>query len=310
MTMDLRQLRYFVGIVEYGSVSRAAEALHVAQPALSQHLKKLEDDLGCQLMLRTPRGVVPTESGRRLAQQAAVILQQVSALRDEVRGLEAAPAGPASVGIPTSLGPLLTVPLALAVRRLYPAVHLRVVEGLSGHMLDWLHSGMVDVALVFGAEGVPGLASEFIAEEYLQLAAPPGDPLAARGAAGVDLAEVLPLPLILPSRPHGVREEVEQAALVARQSPNVILEIDSLEHIKALVAEGVGYTIVSKRVASSGPVGATLVQVPIVNPRIERRISLAHASTRPLSVAAQAVRSLMAARLDDLITAGYWREQG
>lgn len=308
--MDLRQLRYFVGIVEYGSVSRAAEALHVAQPALSQHLKKLEDDLGCQLMLRTPRGVVPTECGRRLAHQAAAILQQVAALRDDVRGLEAAPTGPASIGIPTSLGALLTVPLALAVRRLYPSVHLRVVEGLSGHMLDWLHNGSVDVALVFGAEGIPGLTSEFIAEEYLSLVVPATDPLAHHAPAGVDLSEVLPLPLILPSRPHGVREEVEQAALIARQSLNVVLEIDALEQIKALVAEGVGYTILSQRVASSGPWGEQLTHIPILNPRIERRISLAHASTRPLSVAAQAVRDLLAARLDELIANGYWREQG
>jgi LysR family nitrogen assimilation transcriptional regulator len=304
--MDLRQLRYFVGIVENGSVSRAAEVLRVAQPALSQHLRKLEEDLGCQLMLRTPRGVVPTESGRRLAQQASVILQQVNALRDEVRGLEAVPTGPASIGIPTSLGPLLTVPLALAVRRLYPSVHLRVVEGLSGHMLEWLHGGEVDLAMVFGAEGVPGLATEFIACETLSLVAPLDDPLIA-GRAQVDLNDILHLPMILPSRPHGVREEVEQAALRVRRSLNVVMEIDALEQIKALVAEGAGYTVVSERVASGGIISQRLARLPIINPQIERRIFLAHASSHPLSLAAQAVRTQVQAQLQGLIADGYWR---
>jgi LysR family nitrogen assimilation transcriptional regulator len=257
-------------------------------------------------MLRTPRGVVPTESGRRLAQQATVILQQVTALRDEVRGLEAVPAGPASIGIPTSLGPLLTVPLALAVRRLYPSVHLRVVEGLSGHMLEWLHSGEVDLAMVFGAEGVPGLTTEFIARETLSLVAPLKDPLVV-GRSQVDLADILDLPMILPSRPHGVREEVEHAAMRVRRGLNVVMEIDALEQIKALVAEGAGYTVVSERVASGGQISQRLARVPITNPEIERRIYLAHASTHPLSLAAQAVRNQVQEQLRHLIEQGYWR---
>lgn len=303
--MDLRQLRYFVGIVDHGSVSRAAEVLRVAQPALSQHLRNLEIELGCQLMLRTPRGVVPTESGRRLAQRATAILQQVTALRDDVRGLEASPTGPAAIGIPTSLGPLLTVPLAIAVRNRYPHVHLRVVEGLSGHMLGWLQAGEVDLAMVFGADGIPGLTTQFVARETLSLAMPLGDRLA-QGRSSISLNEILDLPLLLPSRPHGVRLEVEQAALAMHRRLNVIMEIDALEQIKALVAEGLGYTVVSERVAGEGPLGDRLMRLPIVEPEIERRISLAHSSLRPLSLAAQAVRHQMLDLLGGMITDGCW----
>ncbi|MGE4282070.1 MAG: LysR family transcriptional regulator, partial [Magnetospirillum sp.] len=99
--IELRPLRYFLSIVEHGSLSRAAEVLHVAQPALSLHLKRLEAQFGCQLLHRTTRGVVPTENGQRLAQRARSLLEHTNNLVDEVRGLEAVPSGPAVIGIPT-----------------------------------------------------------------------------------------------------------------------------------------------------------------------------------------------------------------
>ncbi|MBP2299265.1 LysR family transcriptional regulator [Azospirillum picis] len=304
--MDLRQLRYFLGIVEQGSISRAAEALHVAQPALSLHLKRLEEDFGCQLLLRTARGVVPTESGRRLAQRAAALVQAVDGLRDEVRAVEAVPAGPATVGIPTSLGPVLTVPLALAVRRAHPQIQLRVVEGLSGHMLEWMLSGQLDLALVFGTRNMAGLETEPVAREKLHLVGPADDPLL-RDRAAIPFAEALALPLILPGRPHGVREEVEHAALLARGAVNVVMEIDALEQIKALVAEGCGYTVLSERVARYGTVAGRLAGLPIADPQIDRSIMLAHAAARPMTVAARAAHGILRGILAELTVDGGWR---
>src|SRR6516162_1047517 len=131
--MDIRRLRYFLGIVEQGSLSRAAEFLHVAQPALTLHLKRLEDEFGCELVERSSRGVIPTEFGQRLAQRAKVLLEDLNHLRDEVRGMTTAPAGSAFIGIPTSLGSVLTVPSVMAPRARFPLVRLRVAGGLSGH---------------------------------------------------------------------------------------------------------------------------------------------------------------------------------
>ncbi|AWK90090.1 LysR family transcriptional regulator [Azospirillum thermophilum] len=304
--MDVRQLRYFLGIVEHGSVSRAAEALRVAQPALSLHLKRLEEEFGCQLVLRTARGIVPTESGRRLAQRAAALVESMDMLRDEVRAVESAPSGPATVGVPTTLGPLLTVPLALAVRRSHPAIRLRVVEGLSGHMLEWVLSGQLDLALVFGAEDMSGLTAEFVARETLHLVGPLADPLLA-GRRAIPFAQALDLPMILPGRPHGVREEVERAALLARGQPTVVMEIDALDQIKSLVAEGCGYTVLSERVARYGPDAARLVSVPIVEPEIDRSIHLAHASGRPLPAAARAAQTILRELLAGMTIGGGWR---
>lgn len=290
--MDLRQLRYFASILDQGSISRAAEVLRVAQPALSLHLKRLEDELGCALVHRTTRGVVATEAGRRLAQRAQVLLEAFDALPEQVRDRHAAPSGPAAIGIPTSLGTLLTVPLVKAVRQRLPQVRLRVVEGLSGHMLRWAAVGEVDLALVFGVELPPGLAAETLARERLCLVAPAVAPgLASR--AEITLDEALEHPLILPGRPHGVREEVEAAAARRRKALRLVVEVDALDQIKALVADGVGYTVLSQRFAGHGPLAAGLAAVPIVRPTLERVISLAHAGDRPLPLAVQAVRSLL-----------------
>ena len=302
--MDLRHLRYFVAIVEHGSLTRAAASLHVAQPALSQSLRQLEEEMGGALLIRTARGVIPTHSGQRLAERARELLMLVADLREEVRGVEASPSGLVTVGIPTSLGMLLSVPLALEVRRTLPAVRLRIAEGLSGHTLEWLRGGEVDVALVFAAHGVPGLALTPVASESLHLVGPPGDAFLAARAAGVPFADLSGLPLIMPGRPHGVREEVESVARAQGVALQVVLEIDALEHIKALVAAGAGYTVLSERVAGSS---VALSFAVITAPAIVRTIHLAHVRDRPLTAAARAVQALLAQQLAALTDQGRWR---
>lgn len=290
--MDLRQLRYFLGIVEHGSVSRAAEVLHVAQPALSLHLKRLEMEFGCELVHRTARGVVATESGRRLALRAQTLIDGMNTLKDEVRGAEAVPTGPTIVGIPTSLGTILTVPLVKAVRDRFPGIRLRVIEGLSGHMQEWLLTGTVDLAVIFGSQPSYGIDAEFVAREKLCLVTRADNP-AFRCCETIEMDRVLELPLILPGRPHGVREEVERAAAERRLAPKVVVEVDALEQIKALVAEGVGHSILSRRYAQFGATTYSLQAIPIVSPIIERTISIASVHDRPMSIATKAIHPLL-----------------
>lgn len=293
--MDLRQLRYFLSVIEQGSISKAADALHVAQSAISLHLNRLEAELGCDLVHRTSRGIVPTESGVRLATRARALLADLATVADDVRGDELAPNGSVVVGMPTSLGIALTVPLALKIRQAYPKIQLRVTEGLSGHMSQWLTSGELDIALTFNDERLPGAMTECVARENLHLVTSVSAGLASEP---LDAPALFRLPLILPGRPHGLREEVERAASRHGLRPNVILEIDSLEHIKALVAENVGYTILSHRVASHGGVAARLRWLEITQPRIERVIYLARPTARPQSAAAKAVHEVLIALLE------------
>lgn len=298
--MDLRQIRYFVGIVDCGSLTRAAQEMRVAQPALSQHLKRLEEELGQPLLLRTRRGIVPTEAGRLLYERGQSLLGQVATLQEDLRSAQAVPSGFASIGIPTSLGAVLSVPLAAAIRHDYPKVRLRVVEGLSGHMAEWLRAGRLDLALIFG-ETLTGLTCRPVATEDLRLVMAGSDPLcqALSEPESVPFSTVAGLPLILPGRPHGVREEVEVAAHQCGLTLDVVLEMDGLESIKALVADGLGYTVLSGRVAHGGPERG-LVSLPIRDPAITRTIHLAHVAERPLSNAARAVERTLVAQLATL----------
>jgi LysR family nitrogen assimilation transcriptional regulator len=290
--MDLRQLRYFLGVVEHGSIAKAADELRVAQSAISLQLNKLEKELGCALVHRTSRGIVPTESGVRLAGRAKSVLHDVATIGEEVRGVEAAPAGKVVVGMPTSLGIALTVPLALAIRRTFPLVALRIAEGLSGHISQWLSAGLLDFALVFGGESISGISKELVGRERLNLVGAENAELFST-EGDVPASEVFKLPLILPGRPHGLREEVERAAYREGCKLNVILEIDSLENIRALVAKRLGYTVLSERAAKHGSAYGGLKYRAIRAPSIERSIYLARSSNTPPTIAAKSVATLL-----------------
>ena len=137
--MDLRQLRYFTAIVEQGSFSKAATKLRVAQPALSQHLRHMEDELGVALLHRGTRGVLPTEAGERLLERARAILADFAELRDSVRGESAAPGGEVRIGLPGTVSEQFSVPLIEAARERYPAVRIRIAEAMSGFEIGRAH---------------------------------------------------------------------------------------------------------------------------------------------------------------------------
>ncbi|WP_407121234.1 LysR family transcriptional regulator [Bradyrhizobium sp. STM 3561] len=212
--MDLRQLRYFLGIVEHGSIARAADELHVAQSAISLHLNRLEKELGCSLVHRPPGASCRQRAGR-LASRARSVLTDIGTIAEEVRGIKAEPSGSVIVGMPTSLGIALRVPLAITIPRQYPLIRLRIAEGLSCHMSQWLLAGQLDLALVFGSNIISGISKELLAREHLNL-------VGAEGAEAVSSCSEMPvsalfdLPLILPGRPHGLREEVERGSIPAR----------------------------------------------------------------------------------------------
>lgn len=310
--MDLRQLRYFLAITEHGSFSRAAERLRVAQPALSLHIRKLEEELGVELLVRTPRGIRPTESGEQLAAHARLILGQVDSAREAIRENAAEPRGRVTIGIGASLGPVLTVPLVEAVRRTCPGVSLRIAEGLSGHVLEWLLSGQADLLVSSSAGPAAGITSEATVVERLFLFAPAGDPAAAalasgRSDGGVPVAGLAGLPLVLPGRPHRLREQMERAARKAGIELSVTVEVDALDHMKSLAARGVGYTVLPLCSVHEEAVSGRLAAYPLTAPALRRSIYLAHATERPLGSAARHVRGLLKAMFAELTDHGRWR---
>ena len=289
--MDLRQLAFFVRIVESGSFSRAAQTLNVAQPSLSQRIKDLEQELGAELLHRSPSGVRPTDIGIMVADRARLILKEVDRLRLEVRGATENPLGDVTVGLPTTMALHLTVPLVQGVRENYPGINLHVIEGMSGHIQEWVVSRRIDLAILYSADPVPGLEQQLLLTEDLYL-------IAARkqhqnAPSSLKLAEVAAFPLVLPGRDHGLRRNIERMALDAKVALHVAVEVDSLPQMKRLAIEGDLYTILPWAACREEIRAATLVARRIVSPVLRRPVVIATARDWPISQPARSVHKLL-----------------
>lgn len=139
--MELRQLRYFVAIVDHGSLSRAARVLHIAQPALTQQIRQLEDEMAAQLLHRSAQGVIATDAGKVFYEHALAILKQVQDAKQAVAQSTDKPSGTVALGIPQSVSNALALPLLNAVRSIYPEITLQLTEELTGNLITQLKSG-------------------------------------------------------------------------------------------------------------------------------------------------------------------------
>ncbi len=303
--MDLKQLRYFVAIVQCGSITRASALLNVAQPALSLHVRNMEADLGTPLLFRTPQGVRPTEAGAILLRNARAILAQVEHAQAEIRGSAAEPAGEVRLGLPSSISQILGVPLVLAARERYPKVGLRVAEAMSGYVLDWLRAGRVDLGLLYGLVEDRGLRSVSLLSEELVLFGPAGAGDGFEDEGARPLAAVADRALVLPGPGHGLRDllDARAAAEGARLAPRI--EIDSYASIKTLVERGLGISVLPAH-AVRAEVEAGRLRCWAFDPPLVRTVYLALPTDRPLSHAARAVEDLCRATLADLVRSGAW----
>ena len=246
--MELRQLRYFVRIVELGSMSRAALDLDMVQSALSQQVSRLESELSTRLLQRTPRGVVPTEAGVAFFREAQLTLRHAE---QAVRSAQQARlSGSVSVGLAPTTAAMLGLPMMQAMRARYPDVRLHMVEGMSGHLTDMLNARALDMAVLFDARLHGGQARAGgrrwqvhpLIEEELFLIRARGhhpEPLPPQMA----LADLAGESLILPTGLHGLRSTLDTAFSQARFTPHLVLEVDSLSMVMAAVDAGLGSTV-------------------------------------------------------------------
>ena len=312
--MDIRQLRYFVAIAEQRSMSLASEKLGVAQPSLSHHVMQIEAERGFKLMVRSPRGVTLTESGRRLYDHAQGILRALECAVADLREQSEEPSGRVSFAFPSSVSNVLTVPLSETVRNEYPRIVLRAMDAMSGHVQAWLADGEIDFGVLYDANSARGLELRPLLTEELFLVAASdawkGD-IGADGVAkrSVSLAQAGKLGLVLPHRAHGLRETVERFAQERHAELDVVLEMDSLSRIKTLVARGSGYSILAHAAVHEELARGELVLIPIREPRLRRTIYLATNPLRAPRRAAREVERIMLEIVDELVRKGYWRAE-
>jgi len=288
--MDLKQLEYFVNVVDLGGFSRAARLLDVAQPAISRQVRSLEVELRQTLLLRNGRGAVPTEAGKRLLEHARSILQQVDRAKRDVDALNGAPVGRVVVGLPPTIARLMSAPIVREFRRRYPKSSLGIVEGLSSYILEWLLIGRVDVGLVYNPTAVANIETRPLQEEPLCLIGPRQ---AKRSATRVRLRDLPRYPLIIPSRPHAIRALVETRLAALGLRPQIVMEIDAVAAILDLVAEGHGFAVLSPRALDGEQAARKLVSRPIGPPKLASLLAIATSAQRPATPIQQATVAMI-----------------
>jgi LysR family transcriptional regulator, nitrogen assimilation regulatory protein len=301
--MELRSLQYFVQAADEGSITRAAEKLGIAQPALTRHLKRLESELGTQLLMRLPRGVRLTTSGREFLEHARRIGQEVARARTLVQAGAKTARGRVAMGTSPTLAPLL-LPGCIARARLQcPAVSLRVSEGFSPQLLDALLTGRLDLAVTTNPARSSALALTPLISEPLVVVAPPG-PRGTRPA--YSLAELAKTPLILSL---GIRALLEQQ-LAGVAVLRVEAEVDSIEAIRRLLLSGVGVSVMPVSAFHAEVSARRLAAYAVEDASLHRILVLARPVAEVRSAAIDEIERIVRAEMNDLAQAGLFRQPG
>lgn len=306
--MNTRVLRYFIMVAEEGSLSKAALRLGVAQPALSQHIRKLEADLGSKLVHRTARGISLTEGGHQLLRHAQDIVARISAAQEDVRGLSETPVGNVAFGMSQSVAKVLALPLFKETQLTLPRVTLRFNEVNTGYIPELLRRRQIDMGVVFKPLQDTSFEHTVVVTEELHLVAP-ASRTRKKGKNEISFAEAAALPLFLPGRPHSLRELINDYSRRCRVNLNVKAEVDGIPQLRDFVAAGLGHTMLAPASVRDEVLGGLLSMRRIVNPIIRRQVIVCHARDAPLPRAAAAVRSLAVTIAHRLVREGAWPGQ-
>ncbi|MFQ6016963.1 MAG: LysR family transcriptional regulator [Kiloniellaceae bacterium] len=303
--MDFKNLRYFLGVFDAKSITKAAEQLSVAQPALGLQIRKLEEELGVELFYRHSRGVTPTEAGALLAKHARGLLLQFERAKQDLIDFGGKPHGRIAVGMTTTTGLVLAAELAERSREAYPEVTLTMSEGLSERLMEWVDSGQIDIALTYNPDAVTGLICEPLVTEALYFVQAGGGSPA--DEEPVALTEVLKHRLLLPSRPHLLRLLVDDAAKKSGAQPEIVFEVDSVAVLKELVQRGLGSTVLPYGAVLPAVEAGSLRARRIDEPRLDRTLYMAYSNKHPASKAFVTISRLITDVVLDLAESGVAR---
>lgn len=305
--MDIRHLRYFIAISEERSLSAASQRLGVAQPSLSQHVIKLEEELNVKLIVRSPRGILLTEAGALLVRHAREICASMDRCLTEVRQSSTVLGGKVAFGMPPSISMVLSVPLAETVRIELPFVRLQAIEAMSGFIKAWIEDQTVEIGFLYDLANARHFSVRHLLDEHLCFySAPDAWPLDTEPGVPVPLASLSAFDLILPSPTHGLRKTIERYAQGNGTELNVVIEMDALTQIKELVARGSGYTILAPAAAYDFVARKELVKTPIVEPCMHRPVYLVHNPARAMTSACRAVERITIDVARELVRRGIW----
>ncbi len=302
--MDIRQLRTFSCVAELGSLSKASDTLRVAQPALSRQIKLLEHELRADLFTRNGRGMVLTDAGRLLLARTAGIVRQLDQVRDEIQSAGGPPSGRVVLGLVPTVSCVISARLARRTVDKYPGISLCIVESYSGHLMEWLHRGEMDLALIYGPSSDMHLTVQSLGRDPIVAVGPRGSGLAQKKQ--VDIGWLLKQRLVLPSHSHGLRALIEQAAAKKKLKLDVKLEADSFRVLTSLVEEGLGYTLLPPSSVRNEVADGRLEAAAIAKPAPMRELTLASPIDHPGSTAITLVSELLRDELTACREEGLW----
>jgi LysR family transcriptional activator of glutamate synthase operon len=288
--MELRQLRYLVALADERHFTRAAQREHVAQPALSQQIRRLEAELGLTLVERTTRRVAMTHAGDLLVGRARRMLAELEAAQAELASLAGVQAGRLSVGALHTMGPVDLSLLLASFHRSHPAVELTVREQSSEELAEMLRVDEIDLAFLSVTEHIQsrGLTLQRLISEELVAVLPATHRLAKRPS--VRMAELAEESFISFRRGSRLRELLDSAAADAGFEPRITLESNESRRIRSLVSSELGVAILPRSDATEA--GAPVAVTALVGPSLTRDVTLAARTQRLLSPAALAFREL------------------
>jgi LysR family nitrogen assimilation transcriptional regulator len=261
--------------------------------------------LGVQLFQRSGRGIKLTNAGLVYRERVRAILRDLDRAEVEVKALSRSPGGRIDVGMPLSLSQALTTRLVDRVRCDLPGVSIRVIDGWTGFIIEWLMQGRLELGVIYDHTLKSDLlhVEPLVAEEQF-LICRPQDRLA--GRRKVPLAEVALLPLVLPSREHGLRFTVDDKVNSIGATANILMEIDSMVGLRRFVEQGKAYTILPRGELDADLAVGRLAAVPIVEPAIHRILFAAWHAERPVSMQMRAVMQIMKEETAELVGSGAW----
>jgi DNA-binding transcriptional LysR family regulator len=305
LTSDLTRWRAFLAIAELGSLTRAALFLNSNQSLLSRHLNALERDCNARLFNRTGRGVALSDVGQRIFPHVKALLGDAEQLELEIRGEAREPAGRVTIGSLPSITNPIVGRLFKQLRERHPGIQLKILEGSSGQVEEWLSDARVDIAILYRyGKGVPEL-EQALATVDSYLIGPAGDRLTS--AAEVRFSALHELPFILPGAPNGLRTALDAIARQERITLAPVIEADSLPLMRTAVAEARLYTVLPLHAVWDQVKDGRLQAARIVSPEFQRTVSMTTARSKGPAKAVSVVAQEIVSIVNDGARSGMWR---
>lgn len=295
--MDIKQMEYFLCLVQEGNVTRAARRLNIVQPALSMQIAKLETLFGKKLFYRSAHGVALTPAGEKLAELASGLVQNVENLKQEMDRLDGTISGRVSIGMITSAAQSTLAASSAKIAARYPNIQLLVCEGYTDTLLDWVGAGQLDIAIINMPPTKLALPVRHIVEEGLMFAQkpsskPPPENFSFRSLRDMDI--------VIPSRRHGLRRILDAMAANVEITLKPRLEIDTLSAICEVVATTELVTVLPGIALHPSLSAKRLKAYRIRKPAVTRSVAWVTHPRRAVSAAMDAVMNVIS---NDLISA-------